>query len=454
MMKAIRVMGAFLAATILSVGLSAEAPPAGSPPQTGQQQQQQTPPTLPENRVSIVPPDIATFKVRVDLVTTDVIVRDSKGQFVSDLKPTDFEVYEDGVKQDVSQMTLFHGGRQFNALTAPPPPTEEGIVLPPSRPTNDAAGRMFVFFVDDLHLDFRNTARVRELFKKIRTSLVHDGDMFGMVSTGPSSIAIDMTYDLKRFDEAVKKIAGNALSPQDILEGGESSDGPNEVRYRAHVAFSTASDLMLALEQVHNRRKALIYVSDGYDFNPFPDSRAKAEADMQGTSNAQAAGTAQDSGAGGTPTDAMDQYNQQNQEFADADLARELSDLTNTANRANVTIYTIDPRGLVGMPDLDTTVSSSEWQDYVRKSIDSLRVLADETGGYAMVNSNDFDRGLKRIDAETSDYYVLGYYSKNPDPLKRNRKIEVKVTRPDLQVWSRKGYTLKKPPKPVPDTKK
>ena len=58
----------------------------------------------------------------------------------------------------------------------------------------------------------------------------------------------------------------------------------------------------------------------------------------------------------------------------------------------------------------------TQWNEYVRKSQDSLRVLAEETGGIAVVNQNDFDKALKRIDAETSDYYVLGYYSKNPDP--------------------------------------
>ncbi len=129
--------------------------------------------------------------------------------------------------------------------------------------------------------------------------------------------------------------------------------------------------------------------------------------------------------------------------FADADLARELSELTRAANRANVSIYTIDPRGLVGMPDLDETVDQTEWQNYIRKSQDSLRVLADNTGGYAMVNSNDFDKGLKRIDAETSDYYVIGFYSNNPDPLRRNRKIEVKTTRKDVDVWARTMYSLK-----------
>jgi len=72
-------------------------------------------------------------------------------------------------------------------------------------------------------------------------------------------------------------------------------------------------------------------------------------------------------------------------------------------------------------------------------------VLADETGGIAVVNQNDFSKALKKIDNETSDYYVLGYYSTNPDPLKRTRKIEVKVKKPGLNTWSRTSYTLKQP---------
>ena len=99
-----------------------------------------------------------------------------------------------------------------------------------------------------------------------------------------------------------------------------------------------------------------------------------------------------------------------------------MSELTRAANRANATIYTIDPRGLVGGPDLDEQVIRSSGTNYVRNSQDSLRVLADLTGGIAVVNQNDFDKALKRIDAETSDYYVLGYYSRNPDPTKRTRR--------------------------------
>jgi VWFA-related protein len=159
-----------------------------------------------------------------DLITTDVIARDGNGQFIADLKKDDFEVYEDGVQQEVVTFVLTHGGRVYNQTVAPPPPAMEGIILPPARPTNDAAGRIFIIFVDDLHLDFPNTGRIRQLFKQISTELIHEGDMFGIVSTGPSSIAIDLTYDRKRLTEAEKKISGGGLKPNEILEargGGE-----------------------------------------------------------------------------------------------------------------------------------------------------------------------------------------------------------------------------------------
>ena len=61
-----------------------------------------------------------TFRVAIDLVTTDVIARDDSGQFVADLKKDEFEVYEDGVKQEISTFTLVHGGRVLNQLLPPP----------------------------------------------------------------------------------------------------------------------------------------------------------------------------------------------------------------------------------------------------------------------------------------------------------------------------------------------
>jgi VWFA-related protein len=379
-----------------------------------------------------------TFRAFIDLVTTDVIVRDGTGQFVADLTKEEFDVFEDGVKQEVASVQLVHGGRTFNLQAPPAPPPQEGIILPQARPTNDAAGRIFLFFVDDLHMNFRDTSRIRQLFDKMNKVLLHEGDMFGVVSTGTSSIAIDLTYDKKRMDEAIKKIAGSALKPSEIIQGPQGPNGNSELKYRAHVAFSTAYDIVGNLSKVQNRRKAIIYVSNGYDFNPFEGSRF-GDPNIVGMKNER---YGQNTGM------EYDPFTRASNQFADADLARELSELTRAANRANATFYTIDPRGLVAGGDLDEQVDMTEWNNHIRKSQDSLRVIAEETGGFAVINQNDFDKSLKRIDAESSDYYVLGYYSSNPDPLKRTRKIEVKAKRPNLDIWSRKSYSIKPPPEP------
>jgi VWFA-related protein len=191
---------------------------------------------------------------------------------------------------------------------------------------------------------------------------------------------------------------------------------------------------MRNLESVRNRRKAVIYISSGYDFNPFQSSRLKYQSSLFG---------------GGSDEQLRDPFtgNEQGQQFLESDLVRELAELTRAANRANATLYTIDPRGLVAGQDLgDEQVDTAEWLDHIRETQGSLRVLAEETGGIAVVNQNDFDKALKRIDAETSDYYVLGYYSTNPDPLKRTRRIEVKTKRDGVQVWSRTSYSLRLPP--------
>ncbi len=429
--------------SLLALAVAATAALHAQPPAGGQA------PAKPAQAPAVVQPPVRsdqTIRRTFDIITQDVVVRNNRGQFVADLKKDEFEIYEDGVKQEVVSFVLTHGGRVFNVALPPPPPPQEGIILPPPRPTNDAAGRIFIIFVDDLHLDFRNTGRIRDLFKKISEELIHDGDMFGIVSTGPSSIAIDPTYDRKRLKEALNKISGAGLAPKDILDTPEGQEGPPEVRYRANVAFSTAYDMLMQLEQVHHRRKAFIYVSNGYDFDPFPKTREKLENERWG--RPQGSGNNSDDGSGNSNdnnSEYTNPFSSTKNQFSFADLAAQLSELTRAANRANTTIYTIDPRGLVGMPDLDEQVDMVEWQNHVRQTQDTLRVIAELTGGVAVVNQNDYRRALQRIDAETSDYYVIGYYSNNPDLRKRNRTIKVDVKRPGLQVTHRTSYSVKVP---------
>ena len=144
---------------------------------------------------------------------------------------------------------------------------------------------------------------------------------------------------------------------------------------------------------------------------------------------------------------------QRHNQFADGDLAAELAAVPGAANRVNAAIYTLDPRGVVGTTNLEQNVDITELRTHISKTQGSLRVLAEATGGFAVVNDNDYGDALKRIDAETSDYYILGYYSSNPDPKHRNRSVEVKTPRSGVQVTSRGWYRTREsrassPPKP------
>ena len=137
------------------------------------------------------------------------------------------------------------------------------------------------------------------------------------------------------------------------------------------------------------------------------------------------------------------------QVFAEADLNAELAELTRVANRANTSFYTFDPRGLVAGLDINEQIPIYEWDRYVFQTQSSLRVLAELTGGMAVVNRNDFDDALRQIDAETSDYYILGFYTNNPDPTIRTRRLAVEIRGQEdeaIDVRSRTHYTLPRGP--------
>lgn len=376
-----------------------------------------------------------TFRSAVTHVTTDVIPRDANGRFIPDLTKDNFTVLEDGVPQTIDSFALVHGGRTFNLVAAPPAPAPEGIVLPSAsrRRTPESSGRVLLILVDDLHVEPEYTPHVRRLVEDIASTLLHDGDLIAMVSTGPSAIEIQPTYDRKQIVAGANRIRGSAMTPAEMFRLLESSQGPGDIRQRAQLAFYTAYSMLASLEQVENKRKAVLYISTGYDFDPFADARQGRDRVMGGRYS--------------EPTrfllDADNPYFRLPAVTADIDLYGYMRELTLSANRANATIYTLDPRGLAGIVDAGQYLDQSEWRTFLQKTQSSLRYLAEETGGFAVVNDNDFVAALKRIDAETSDYYVLGFYSTNPDTTKRVRQLEVKVDRPGVTVAARRAYSLK-----------
>jgi VWFA-related protein len=391
-----------------------------------------------------------TFRAAVTLVTTDVIPRDQDNRFVGDLTKDDFTILEDGQPQQVASFMLVQGGRVFNLLLPPSSAAmPEGLVLPSPARTRvaEAPGRVFVILIDDLHFEPELTPHVRRLIQTIADTLVHDGDMVSVLSTGPSFIEVGPTYDRKAVIEAAGKIRGSGYQPTEIFKMMENSQGVGDVRAKAEMAFYTTYNILADLERVANRRKAVLFISTGYDFDPFAEGRTSSDHVM-----------------GGRFSDPLRfTVNEDNPFFrtahvtADIDLFRLMRELALSSNRANASLYTIDPRGLAGTTDAGQYVDQSEWRTYIQKTTGTLKYLAEATNGFAIVDTNDFASALKRVDAETSDYYVLGFYSTNADVTKRNRMLDVKVNRANVSVASRRAYSLKpdsRPPAPPPLKKK
>jgi len=143
--------------------------------------------------------------------------------------------------------------------------------------------------------------------------------------------------------------------------------------------------------------------------------------------------------------------------LAGLDNMRAFRDVLDKANRANVSFYPVDPRGLSAFDSSmsDTKVSKggvtqplltpSEDAARLTSRIGTLRTLASATDGIAVVDSNDVAAGLRRIEADMASYYLLGYYSTNTKLDGRFRAISVRARRSGVQVRARRGYLAATP---------
>ena len=367
------------------------------------------------------------FRSGVTLVTTDVIVRDEDGIFMSDLLPEDFIVEEEGIEQEIASLVRVDGGRVFDVLVETAVPAQEGIILPRVRKVDDTAGRIFVLFIDDLHMTAQLTPKVRQIMETIAENLVHEGDLFGIIATGTSNLSIDLTYDRNMLFAAAEKIVGSGFNPRDMITMQQRRT-LSEVRWRAHVAYKTAFETLKNLERINNRRKVFIYISGGYDFNPFGEQYGQDVAQKY---------------INQFEDQPFADVERQGAVFADSELHSEIAELTRAANRSNTTFHTLDPRGLMAGADIEYNLPTQEWNSHVFRTQSSLRSLAELTGGIAIVNRNNFVEGLREIDAETSDYYIVGFNTNRPEAGEaRTRQLRIDVRREGAQVRARDSYTF------------
>jgi VWFA-related protein len=426
------------------------------------------------------PPSTPVFKAGTDVISIDVYPRDARGQFVPNLTRDDFVVYEDGVQQTLQNFIRANGAQFYNDLaTTPAMPVSEGLILPKAAPPADTAGRIFIIFVDDLHFMASQTPLVRRLLAQVRDTVIHENDLVGFVSSGMSSIELSPAYDYqhRRFNEVINKVVGSSPTIESMVNMQAGLDGLSELNHNVAVAFQTAYNLLTQLEEVRDKRKAFIMISNGYSLDPFKDSRLKRELERYTRSGACDSDAenptqgAEDLRPRNDPCryldadmaqiqnpriaeseSGFDLLGQPTLQWKEGDLMSEMAQLIRSATRANTMFFPLDPRGLIsGFNDasMQQSLSNQEESLFIQQTVGSLRALAENTGGIACVGTNDCRPILQKIDNMTSDYYMLGYRSSNPDPFRVARKIEIKVKRPGVELVSgrdyRDTYYLKRP---------
>ncbi len=215
--------------------------------------------------------------------------------------------------------------------------------------------------------------------------------------------------------------------PKSAGEPGIMSATAREMirRRRERISLEALQGLVVHLGGLREERKAVLAVSEGWllygrnDQVPMPTlgGLSRLDPEMSRCETDRAVLASEDHGI---------------------DFRRMLDD----ANRANVSFYPMDPRGLVvfDTPLSEEPVSAVTDFERLRNRLDSLQTLAEATDGLAIVNSNDLDRGLRRVVDDLTSYYLLGYYSSNPKPDGRYRSIQVRVKRSGVAVRHRRGY--------------
>jgi VWFA-related protein len=431
--------GRFLAAVLLA-GLGSVLLAQGQPPPTPAQAQPpatqgQQPPAAAQGQQ---PP---TFRGGANFVRVDVYPT-AGGKPVMDLKQEDFEVQEDGVPQQVQ--TFEHIVVQA--------PTEQELAARPEPNTvaqsremvAESKARLFVLYLDTYHISKSGALTVRAALIRFLQRALGPDDLVAVATPEIPATTITFARRTGSIEELVDKFYGwsrrDSITQFDPIEeqymqcypptagdSGIMSSIAREMiqRRREEITLDSLKELIVHLGGLREERKAVLAVSEGWILYQRNDALSRVQSSQnplmyQGQQRCEA-----------------DRYR-----LSQVDHARDFHDMLDDANRANVSFYPLDPRGLVvfdsSLADGPTDVVLDA--AHLSARLDSLQTLAGATDGVAIVNSNDIDKGLRRVVDDLSSYYLIGYSSTNTKLDGRFRSIKVRVKRPGIEVRARRGY--------------
>ena len=367
-----------------------------------------------------------TFKSSTRLIQVSVVVQDGRRRPVTDLKPEDFEISEDGKPQPVSVFSL--------RGQAPSDAVAEGTGVFTNRLQSPTGGGVVAIVFDRLNTSFTEQTQAREhIVKYLGQVRPEDRVALFLLDENGMSILHDFSKDAGSLLRAMTRaqstqsstLAGAQLPPfSDQMEANLDAFARGNLAnmhsfYQRTLAYTTIEALedVAAYLQGFPGRKNLIWVSSGFPF------------------------AITNFGPGGTSDITL--------------MSPETRRATRALNHADVSVYPVDARGLVGAFSTHPSARVQEFSTLysVQGPIDGLRHVADWTGGRAFYNTNDLGSAINGAVKDSDLTYVLGYYPENQKWDDRFRQIKVKVKRRGLEVRHRSGYFAVPPDAPDNDTR-
>ncbi|MDO8680532.1 MAG: VWA domain-containing protein [Acidobacteriota bacterium] len=395
-------------------------------------QERPAPATPPAQQPPPADPNQPAFRAGINAVRVDVIVTDKQGNPVADLKQTDFEVFEDNKPQTVETFRLVKIDQ-----TTVPAYTQRS---PRSRNDEETAAadensRIFVFFLDDYHVRKDSSMAVRKPIVEFIANQLGPSDLIGVMYPLTPIDAVVLTRNHQSVINAVEKFIGRKhdYEPMNDLERAYVYKLTPDVieMLRRQVSLTAIRGISTKLGSLREGRKSLILVSEGYSALLPPQMRS----DVPGGFGDPGRATRDPFAGDNNPLEERARFT------AELDLQRELQDVFDAANRNNTSIYAVDPRGLaIGDFDITANISMTTSQASLNQALDTLRSLAENTDGRAIVNRNDLAAGMKQIIRDSSAYYLVGYSSTQAPTDGKFHEIKVRVKRPGVQVRARRGY--------------
>lgn len=406
----------------------------------------------------------ATFKVNVKLVVVRVVIRDAQGHAVGNLRQEDFEIFDKGKPQVISQFEIEQPGalsaraRQLSLENKPLEPPADQPTASDKIPV--VPERFVAYTFDDVHLEFGDLARVREAAQRHFATLRPTDRAAILTTSGVTNL--DFTDDRAKLHEALLR-----LQPRPINSNIFKQQCPEISYYQADLIVNK-----------HDRDATQVAVLEAGECGPQLSSNHGVSTPLGNPAalvNALSAGVLS---AGehesrlslGTLKDVVHKVSRMPGQrsivlvspgFITPDLEYEFTDIIDAAVRSQIVISALDARGLytivpfgdashqppviagdsmIGTSPPSTSKSLIEIAAASAQD-DLLAVLADSTGGIFFHNSNDFDEGFRRV-AQAPEYsYVLAFAPQNLKLDGSFHTLKVKLKNPQkLTLQARRGY--------------